>query len=88
MDLEVASEFVAMASHLVYIKARTLIAGDEEVSELEQLISSLEELKSRDRYVQIKNHDRSVCGTVQTRRRPVCQTAGISARKQSVYVYT
>ena len=54
MDLEVASEFVAMASHLVYIKARTLIAGDEEVSELEQLISSLEELKSRDRYVQIK----------------------------------
>ena len=54
MDLEIASEFVAMASHLVYIKARTLIAGDEEVSELEQLISSLEELKSRDRYVQIK----------------------------------
>ena len=27
MDLEVASEFVQMASHLLYIKTRTLLAG-------------------------------------------------------------
>ena len=54
MDLEIASEFVAMASHLMYIKTKTLLAGDEEVSELEQLIDSLEKLKARDIYGQIK----------------------------------
>ena len=48
MDLEVASEFVQMASHLLYIKTRTLLAGDEEVSELEVLMASLEQLKCRD----------------------------------------
>ena len=49
MDLEVASEFVAMASHLVYIKTKMLLnTGDEEVSELEELITSLEQLKNRD----------------------------------------
>lgn len=49
MDLEIASEFVQMASHLLYIKTRTLLAGEEEeVSELEELISSLEQLKCRD----------------------------------------
>ena len=50
MDLEVASEFVQMASHLLYIKTRTLLAGDEEVTELELLMSSLEQLKCRDIY--------------------------------------
>jgi segregation and condensation protein A len=55
MDLEIASEFIAMASHLTYIKARTLLAGqDEEVSELEELISSLEELKRRESYERLK----------------------------------
>lgn len=54
MDLEVASEFVQMASHLVYIKTRTLLAGDEEVTELEELMSSLEQLKCQDAYAQVK----------------------------------
>ena len=55
MDLEVASEFVQMASHLIYIKTRTLLAtDDEEVSELDLLISSLEQLKCRDAYAGIK----------------------------------
>lgn len=55
MDLEVASEFVAMASHLTYIKSKMLLTGDdEEISELEQLISSLEKLRRRDDYVKIK----------------------------------
>ena len=30
MDLEVASEFVQMASHLLYLKTRTLLAAEEE----------------------------------------------------------
>lgn len=48
LDLEIASEFVQMASHLLYIKTKTLLTQEEEVSELEVLIASLEQLKSRD----------------------------------------
>ena len=54
MDLEVASEFVQMASHLVYIKSKTLLAGTEEVSELEQLMSSLEQIRCRDSFAAVK----------------------------------
>ena len=54
MDLDIASEFVQMASHLVYIKTRMLLVGDEEVSELEELMSSLEQLKCQDAYISIK----------------------------------
>ena len=55
MDLEVASEFVQMASHLVYIKTKMLLKSDaEEVSELELLMSSLEHLKCRDAFAAVK----------------------------------
>ncbi|MBQ7460014.1 MAG: segregation/condensation protein A [Oscillospiraceae bacterium] len=60
MDLEIASEFVQMASHLVYIKARMLINAGEEPSELEELIESLERLKRRDVYERVK----AVCDTL------------------------
>ncbi|HBR07808.1 MAG TPA: chromosome segregation protein ScpA [Clostridiales bacterium] len=49
LDLEVASEFVQMASHLLYIKTKTILAGEEEeVTELQQLMTSLEQLRCRD----------------------------------------
>ena len=50
MDLEIASEFVQMASYLLYIKTRTLLSADdeEEPSELELLMQSLEQLRARD----------------------------------------
>lgn len=54
MDLEIASEFVQMASHLLYIKTKTLLSGDEEVSELEELMSSLEQLKAKDIYAAVQ----------------------------------
>ena len=54
MNLDIASEFVAMASYLTFLKTKMLLSGGEEVSELEQLIISLEELKRGDVYVQIK----------------------------------
>ena len=54
MDLDVASEFVQMASHLLYIKTKTLLAGEEEVSELELLMQSLEQLKSKDAFSSIQ----------------------------------
>lgn len=55
MDLEIASEFVQMASHLLYIKTRTLLTGDEEVSELELLMASLEQLKARDAFTALQS---------------------------------
>ena len=54
MDLEIASEFVTMAAHLVYIKTRMLLDSEKEIDELEQLISSLESLKGKEVYLQIK----------------------------------
>ena len=54
LDLDIATEFIAMASHLTYIKTKMLLSGGEEVSELEQLISSLEDLQRGDIYLQIR----------------------------------
>lgn len=55
MDLEIASEFVQMASHLMYIKTKMLLTGEKEApSELEELIASLEKLKCRDLYTSIQ----------------------------------
>ncbi|MDO4974324.1 MAG: segregation/condensation protein A [Eubacteriales bacterium] len=54
MDLEVASEFVQMAAHLLYLKTRTLLSADEEVSELEVLLQSLEQLKAKDAFSAIQ----------------------------------
>ena len=55
LDLEIASEFVQMASYLLYIKTRMLLTEEKEVTELEQLIASLEQLKCKDK--QIKSQD-------------------------------
>lgn len=55
MDLEIASEFVQMASHLLYIKTKMLLNLDDgEISELEQLISSLEQLQCKSVLSQIQ----------------------------------
>ena len=56
MDLEVASDFVAMASHLVYIKTRMLLSihDEEAVSEMEQLIATLEAHQRNENYIKLK----------------------------------
>ena len=56
LDLEVASEFVTMASQLIYIKTRMLLSiNDEEaISEMEQLIASLEAHQRNENYLKIK----------------------------------
>lgn len=55
MDLEIASEFIQMASHLLYIKTKMLLnLQDEEVNELEQLIASLEQLQCKSVLSQIQ----------------------------------
>jgi len=62
LDLDIASEFVVMASHLTYIKAKMLLSGGEDVTELEQLISSLEDLRRGDVYNQIKEIAQTLAG--------------------------
>ena len=44
MDLEVASEFISMASHLIYLKTRMLLSIEDEEAkgEMDALIQSLE----------------------------------------------
>lgn len=54
MDLEIASEFVQMAAHLLYIKTKTLLTTEEEVSEMEELMASLEQLKCRDAFAAVQ----------------------------------
>ncbi len=70
MDLEIASEFVAMASHLVYIKARMLLSVGEESPELEELKESLENLRSRGIYDSIR-------GVIPALERQYTHSAGI-----------
>ena len=54
MDLEVSSEFVQMASHLLYLKTRELLTVEEEVSELELLMQSLEQLQAKERFTALR----------------------------------
>ena len=56
MDLEVASEFVIMASHLVYLKTRMLLSIEDEgaKSEMDALLQSLEERRRNEKYTQVK----------------------------------
>ena len=56
LDLEVASEFVTMAAHLVFIKTRMLLSihDEEAISEMEQLIASLEEHQRHENFAKIK----------------------------------
>ena len=54
-DLDVASEFIQMASYLLYIKSVMLLTGEKNTSELEELILSLEKLKARDTFDAVKS---------------------------------
>lgn len=56
LNLDVASEFVAMAAHLVFIKTRMLLSIEDEtaMSEMEELMAALEEHKSRETYLKVK----------------------------------
>lgn len=57
LDMEIASEFIAMASHLMLIKTKMLLSATEQeeaLSEMELLIRSLEERQRKEAYEQIK----------------------------------
>ena len=57
MDMEIASEFITMASYLMQIKTKMLLSAaeqEEALSEMELLIRSLEERQRKDAYEQVK----------------------------------
>lgn len=57
MDMEIASEFIAMASYLMYIKSKMLLSEAEKqeaLSEMELLIQSLEERQRKDAYAKLR----------------------------------
>lgn len=58
MDMEIASEFIAMASHLMYIKTKMLLSKaeqEEALSEMELLIRTLAERQRKEAYEQMKS---------------------------------
>ena len=56
MDMEIASEFITMAAHLMYIKTRMLLSieDDEAPYEMDALIQSLEERRRSENYGRVK----------------------------------
>lgn len=57
MDMEIASEFIAMASHLMYIKTKMLLSAaeqEEALSEMELLIRSLEQRQRKEAYEKLR----------------------------------
>ncbi|MBE6908367.1 MAG: segregation/condensation protein A [Ruminococcaceae bacterium] len=56
LDLDVASEFVTMAAHLMYIKTRMLLSIEDEEAqnEMDELIRSLQERQQKDTYLRVK----------------------------------
>lgn len=57
LDMEIASEFIAMASYLMLIKTKMLLSAaeqEEAMSEMELLIRSLEERQRKEAFAQIK----------------------------------
>ena len=56
LDLDIASDFIMMAAHLMYIKTRMLLSiEDEEAqSEMDELIASLKERQQKDTYMRIR----------------------------------
>lgn len=57
MDMEIASEFISMASYLMYIKTRMLLSKAEQSeaqSEMDKLVESLQKRQRQEAYQQIQ----------------------------------
>ncbi len=56
LDLEIASDFITMAAHLMYIKTRMLLSIEDEEAknEMDELIASLKERQQKDTYVRVR----------------------------------
>jgi segregation and condensation protein A len=54
LDLEIASEFIIMAAHLMYIKTRMLVSLEDAMNELDALKTSLKERQDQTTYRRIR----------------------------------
>ncbi len=56
LDLEIASEFIIMASHLMFIKSRMLLSIEDEEAqtEMDELIRSLQERDQKKAYLRVR----------------------------------
>ncbi len=54
LDLEIASEFIIMAAHLMYIKTRMLVSLEDAMNELDALKTSLRERQDQTTYRRIR----------------------------------
>ena len=55
MDMEIATEFTVMASHLVYLKTRMLLrVGEQRDEEIDSLLLALEKRQRQEQYENIK----------------------------------
>ena len=57
LDMEIASEFISMASYLMLIKTKMLLSAaerEEAMTEMELLIRSLEERQRNEAYAQVR----------------------------------
>ena len=56
LDLDIASDFITMAAHLMYIKTRMLLSIEDEEAqaEIDELIASLKERQQKDTYMRIR----------------------------------
>jgi segregation and condensation protein A len=87
MNLEIACEFVQMASYLLYVKTKTILAGEEEVTELEQLMTSLEQLRCRNVRESIRSITPEFSCATENGLRMYTRTQEQSAPKTRVYDY-
>ena len=88
MDLEIASEFVAMASQLMVIKSRMRLAIEDEETknEMDALIESLEERRRNESYALIKEMAAGL-GPLGEFGRSIVTRPGEPAEHGKVYVY-
>ncbi len=85
MDLNIASEFVQMASHLAFIKTKMLLTEEKEPTELELLVSALEQLKAKDAITAVREKVPEIADRVESGSR--LQTRGPLPLPERPYDY-
>ena len=89
LDLEVASEFIIMASHLMFIKSRMLLSlEDEEAkSEMDELINALQERQQKDTYLRVKMLTETMGELCEFGRNTMTRAPETTAEPGAVYEY-
>ena len=89
LDLDVASEFIIMASHLMFIKSRMLLSVEDEEakSEMDELISALQERQQKDTYLRVKLLTETMAALSEFGRNTMTRPPETTAEPGAVYEY-